>query len=141
MFDLDRQQSRQLFFDAWKKFLDKAPLQPMESLIAEVIQLHPEYHQMMENPDNAEHKDFFPEMGETNPFLHMGLHIAIREQLSINQPVGIKDQYQRLLLKHQDTHTVEHLIMECLAQSIWEAQRNHSLPDNALYLDCLAKID
>jgi hypothetical protein len=140
MFDMDRQQSRQLFFSAWKKFQDKMPLQPIESLVVDIIQLHPEYHTMLANSESNVDTDYFPEMGQTNPFLHLGLHIAIREQLSINQPFGIKDHYQRLLHKHQDAHTVEHLIMECLAQAIWEAQRNKSFPDNESYLACLTAL-
>jgi len=140
MFDLDRNQSRQLFFSAWKKFRDRTPLQPMENLISEVIQLHPEYHPILDNPDNNQDKDYLPELGQTNPFLHMGLHIAIREQLSINQPPGIVEHYQRLLHTHNDIHRVEHMIMDCLAQTLWHAQRNQSMPDNQSYLTCLHSL-
>lgn len=140
MFNMDRDQSRQIFFQAWRKHNRQEVLEPMESLIVDVIRLHPEYHALLENPETMRDKDYFPEMGETNPFLHMGLHIAIREQISINQPFGIKHHYQRLLSKHQDPHIVEHQIMECLAQMIWEAQRTHSMPNNDLYLECIAKL-
>ncbi|MCI0505644.1 MAG: DUF1841 family protein [Gammaproteobacteria bacterium] len=141
MFELDRSRSRQMFFQAWRKHSNNEVLEPMESLIVDVIQLHPEYHALMENPEAALDKDYFPEMGETNPFLHMALHIAIKEQISINQPFGISVHYQRLLKKHRDPHIVEHMIMECLAQMIWEAQRNHTMPDNELYLECIGKLD
>ena len=140
MFDTNREQSRQMFFDAWKKHADKQVLQPIETMIVDVIQLHPEYHKLLDNPDKTRDKDYFPENGETNPFLHMGLHIAIKEQLSINQPIGITGHYQRLLEKHQDPHVVEHMIMECLAQMIWESQRNQSHPDNDSYLNCLRSL-
>ena len=141
MFDLGRNQSRQLFFHAWRKHINHEVLEPMEALIADVIQLHPEYHALLENPEAAQDKDYFPELGETNPFLHIALHIAIKEQISINQPFGINLHYQRLLKTHQDPHAVEHQIMECLAHMIWEAQRSHSLPDNDLYLECISKLD
>lgn len=140
MFNMDRDQSRQMFFQSWRKHINQEVLEPMESLIVEVIQLHPEYHMLLTNPESSQDKDYFPEMGETNPFLHMGLHIAIKEQISIDQPFGIKHHYQRLLNKHQDPHIVEHQIMECLAQMIWEAQRNHSMPNNELYLECIARL-
>jgi len=140
MFNIDRDQSRQIFFQSWSKHTRQEVLEPMESLVVEVIKLHPEYHALLDNPDENRDKDYFPEMGETNPFLHMGLHIAIKEQISINQPVGIQQHYQRLLLKFQDPHIVEHQIMECLVQMIWEAQRNHSMPDNDLYLECIARL-
>ena len=140
MFDIDREQSRQMFFTAWKKHSNQQVLEPIESLIVDVIQLHPEYHVLLENPETSQDKDYFPEMGETNPFLHMGLHIAIKEQISIDQPFGINKHYQRLLAKHQDPHMVEHQIMECLAQMIWEAQRSHSMPDNNVYMECIKKL-
>ncbi|WP_455222986.1 DUF1841 family protein [Kaarinaea lacus] len=140
MFNLDREQSRQMFFQSWRKHNDQELLEPMEALIVEVIQLHPEYHALLDNPEKNQDKDYFPEMGETNPFLHMGLHIAIKEQISINQPVGIQRHYQRLLSKYQDPHIVEHQIMECLAQMIWEAQRSHSMPNNEIYLECIARL-
>ena len=140
MFDLDRDQSRQMFFKAWEKQKAQKILEPLESQIVGVIQMHPEYHSFLESPDSNKDKDFFPEMGDTNPFLHMGLHIAIKEQLSINQPIGIKDQYTKLLNKHQDPHAVEHLMIDCLAQAIWEAQRQNSLPDNESYLNCLKAL-
>lgn len=140
MFDLSRDQSRQMFFTAWKKHKDKQVLEPLESQIVNVIQLHPEYHEFLNNPEKNQDKDFFPEMGDTNPFLHMGLHIAIEEQLSINQPAGIRDSYHQLLAKHQDVHTVIHMMIDCLAQSIWEAQRQHAMPDNHSYLNCLKSL-
>jgi len=140
MFDIDRDQSRQLFFNAWEKHKNQQILEPLEALVVSIIQLHPEYHKFLENPDSNRDRDFFPEMGDTNPFLHMGLHIAIREQLSINQPIGIKDEYARLLVKHQDEHTVAHMMIDCLAQAIWEAQRNHTMPDNEAYLNCLKSL-
>ena len=140
MFDMDRNQSRQLFFSVWQKICDHTPLAPMEHLISEVIQLHPEYHAMLDNADSYQDKDYLPELGQTNPFLHMGLHIAIREQLSINQPPGIVSHYQRLMQSHSDNHAVEHMIMECLAQTLWHAQRNQSVPDNQSYLACLTSM-
>jgi hypothetical protein len=141
MFDIDRDQSRQLFFKAWEKHKAKQIMEPLESQIASVIELHPEYHAFLENPEKNQDREFFPEMGDTNPFLHMGLHIAIREQLSINQPIGIKEIYNQLLFKHQDPHTVEHLMIDCLAQTIWEAQRNNAMPDNEVYLNCLKALN
>lgn len=140
MFDMSRDQSRQMFFDAWEKHKNQQVLEPLESQVVSVIMMHPEYHEFLDRKDENQNKDFFPEMGQTNPFLHMGLHIAIKEQLSIDQPIGIRDKYNQLLKKHQDPHTVEHLILECLSQTIWEAQRNQSMPDNNLYLECISKL-
>jgi hypothetical protein len=140
IFGQDRNQIRQLFFSAWQKYRTGQPTEPLEQLIGEIIAQHPEYHRELENPDSGLDKDYLPEAGQSNPFLHMGLHISIREQLSVDQPVGITSVYEKLMHKHNDAHTVEHMMMECLAEMIWDAQRNNTLPDESNYLACLKKL-
>ncbi|NOX91866.1 MAG: DUF1841 family protein [Gammaproteobacteria bacterium] len=140
MFGQDRNQLRQMYFDAWHKQQNGELMQPLETIIAGVVSLHPEYHALLEQGEDALDKDFLPEMGETNPFMHMGMHIAIREQLSTDRPDGIVLAHKKLLLRLQDVHEVEHQIMECLGQSLWEAQRNNSAPDESRYLLCVQKL-
>ncbi len=137
MFGQDRNQLRQMYFDAWRKQQSGELMQPLEAMIAGVIALHPEYHALLEQGEDALDKDFLPEMGETNPFMHMGMHIAIREQLATDRPGGIVLAHKKLLLRLQDVHEVEHQIMECLGESLWEAQRNNSAPDESQYLQCV----
>jgi len=137
MFGQDRQQLRKMYVDAWRKHQAGEPASALEQLIAEIIALHPEYHALLTAGEDALDRDFLPELGESNPFMHMGMHIAIREQLATDRPPGIKTAYQALLAKHQDVHAVEHDIMECLGQVLWEAQRAGSQPDDARYLACL----
>ena len=129
-----------MYLDAWKKHQASELMQPLESMIAEVVALHPEYHALLEKGEDALHKDFMPELGEANPFMHMGMHIAIREQLATDRPPGIVTAHKKLLLRFQDAHEVEHHIMECLGQSLWEAQRNNTAPDESLYLACVKKL-
>ena len=140
MFPQDRNQLRQIFFDAWQKHLNKQPMEPLEQLIASIAGQHPEYHDVLSKPDEQLDKDYTPEMGQTNPFLHMAMHISIHEQLGTQRPAGIVELYQSLMAKLGDAHEVEHQMMECLGQMIWEAQRNNSLPSDESYLDCLRKI-
>ena len=140
MFGQDRNQLRQMYIEAWKKHQAGALLQPLESMIAEIIALHPEYHTLLEKGIDAVDKDFLPELGEANPFMHMGMHIAIREQLGTDRPTGISTAYKKLLLHLQDAHEVEHQMMECLGQTLWEAQRNNTAPDEARYLLCVQKL-
>jgi len=137
MFGQDRNQLRQMYFDAWRKQQGGELMQPLEAMIAGVIALHPEYHALLEQGEDALDKDFLPEMGETNPFMHMGMHIAIREQLATDRPGGIVLAHKKLLLRLQDVHEVEHQIMECLGESLWEAQRSNSAPDESQYLQCV----
>ncbi len=135
----DRDESRKLFFAVWEKLEQKTLLTPIESIIADVIQLHPEYHTYLSNPSQSMHDDFKPEQGITNPFLHMGMHIAIREQVDSDRPSGIK-QIHAILSQKSSAHDAEHKMIECLGESLWEAQRDQSLPDETRYLDCLRKL-
>lgn len=139
LFSNDRNDIRQHFFVVWKKFNDKQALDPLESLIANVIRLHPEYHSLLEDTQSL-NKDYTPEMGQSNPFLHMGMHIGLYEQLSTNRPAGIKDVYEKLQIKTGDIHEAEHLMMECLGEAMWQAQRDNAMPDDASYLACLKKL-
>jgi Domain of unknown function (DUF1841) len=137
MYSNSRTDTRQMFFDVWQKLNGNAPLTALESIVAEVIKLHPEYHTLLEHPDKTLDRDWRPEGGETNPFLHMGMHIAIREQLSIDRPTGIKAAHAALLASTGDPHTAEHEMLECLAEALWLAQREGRLPDEQAYLASL----
>jgi len=135
MFGNDRQQLRKAYADAWEKFQQQQPMTPLEQQIAEVIKEHPEYHPSLQQLQT----DYLPEDGQTNPFLHMGMHLGLREQLNTNRPAGILDCYQALCKKHQSSHDAEHDMMDCLAEAIWQAQRLGTTPDEIAYLTCLKK--
>jgi len=129
-----RSDTRQTFFDVWQKMQTGVPMTALETLIADVIRMHPEYHALLDRGIGALDKDWMPEGGETNPFLHLGLHIAIREQLSIDRPPGIKAAYEALLQKTRDQMQTEHLMLECLGETLWRAQRENRIPDEQFYL-------
>ena len=139
MFGQDRRQMREFFLQAWRKRSNNQILEPLEALVADVVAQHPEYHRILENPESVE-LDFANAEGEINPFLHMSLHVALKEQLSIDRPPGVKAAYQGLLKKVDDAHDAEHRIMECLGQVLWEAQRAGTPPDEGQYLECLKKL-
>jgi len=128
-----------MFFEAWRKHRERLPLVGMEAIVVNVMLEHPEYHAMLDNPEHYMDRDFTPESGDTNPFLHMSLHLAIEEQLSIDQPPGIKSRYQRILNRYGSPHDAQHIVMECLAEMIWQSQRNNAPPDGVAYLECLDK--
>ena len=137
MFGDNREQLRRMYVDAWRKQQAGELVSALEAMIAEVVAMHPEYHALLSQGEDALDKDFLPEQGETNPFMHMGMHIAIREQLSTDRPAGIVDAIRTLLARVQDAHEVEHKVMECLGQSLWEAQRAGQAPDEMTYLRCV----
>jgi len=137
MFGNNREQLRRLYVEAWQKQQTGKVLSPLEAMIAEVVAMHPEYHTLLNQGEDALDRDFLPEQGESNPFMHMGMHVAIREQLSTDRPAGIVDAIRALLARVQDAHAVEHQVMECLGQSLWEAQRAGQAPDEAAYLRCV----
>jgi len=139
MFGQNRQQLRKMYFDAWQKKQEKQPLSALESMVAQVISEHPEYHKIINNTSSLE-QEYFVEDGQTNPFLHMGLHISLHEQISTNRPAGIRDLYQKLQAKFIDAHETEHQMMECLTESLWLAQRNNQAPSETDYLIALKKL-
>ena len=140
MFGNDRNQMRQYFFTVWTKKQQGEPLQALELIIATVIEEHPEYHELLKDPEDALDKDWTPEQGETNPFLHMGMHISIQEQLGADLPPGIKTLYQQLLGKFGQAHEVEHQMIECLGFILWQAQTTGKEPDMQQYQQCLKKL-
>lgn len=137
LYNPSRDQARQFLFDAWAKFKQNSLLTDLEKIAVEVMQMHPEYHAILEAPERYMNQQYFPEMGETNPFLHLSLHLSAIEQISINQPIGITQVYDTLRQKHGDKHMAQHDILECLAETIWQAQRNNAPLDSAHYLGLL----
>jgi len=139
IFSGDRKQMRAYFRAAWQKQQCGAALQPLEQLIASVVAEHDEYHAYLEDEHDLE-LDFTPAAGATNPFLHMGMHIAIREQVATDRPRGIAAVHQSLCRKLPSAGDAEHRMMECLGESLWRAQRENRLPDENAYLECLRKL-
>lgn len=136
MFNPSRDQARQFLIDAWKKHRQATPATQLELLAADLIALHPEYHALLE-ADDALTREWTPADGETNPFLHLSLHLAIEEQLAIDQPKGIAAAFTRLLARHGDRHAALHAVLDCLGETMWRAQRDAQPPDAAAYLERL----
>jgi hypothetical protein len=132
--DQSREQLRQMYLATWRKFRAQEPLQPLEKQVAAVIAEHPEYIAWLETGQEVLTTDFTPEGGRENPFLHMGMHLAIREQLSTNRPAGFADLHRRLCEHLGDAHEAEHALLEPLGETLWEAQRAGRAPDEADYL-------
>jgi hypothetical protein len=141
LFNPSRDEVREFFFTTWHKFKQNLSLTDLEKIALVVIHMHPEYHSILDAPAKFKHQEYFPEFGETNPFLHTSLHLSILEQISINQPIGIAGIYEQLKLKHQDDllyeHQAQHDILECLAECIWNAQHNNTALDANYYVQLL----
>jgi hypothetical protein len=136
VFNPSREEVREMFFATWRKYRAGEPLAGIEALALEAILLHPEYHALLDAPQRYRDRDY---VDETNPFLHMSLHIALAEQLSIDQPPGISLLFGKLLSAKGDRHHALHEALECLAETVWRAQRDGLPPDAAAYLGCLEK--
>ena len=140
MFNPSRDEVRQFFTDTWRKQRAGDILTPLQSMAADWIDEHPEYHDALRDGDDALTRDYYaPESDQSNPFLHLSMHLAISEQLSIDQPPGIRAAHQRLAARLDSTHDAQHAIMECLGQTMWEAQRNNAPPDSQAYLACIER--
>ncbi len=136
LYTQDRTQQRQFLANAWQKFLDKKILDPLENQLTQIIKIHPEYHALIQHIES----DYYPEQGEVNPFLHINLHLALREQLSINQPDGINQLYQTIVSTVGNPHDAEHKMMDCIAEMIFSSQTNNSPINQQAYLNCLKTL-
>ncbi|UCH47370.1 MAG: DUF1841 family protein [Betaproteobacteria bacterium] len=137
MFNPSRRQARELFFGTWEKYRTGQQLDGLESTALEVILLHPEYHALLSDREGNIERDYPPESGAINPFLHLSLHLSIAEQLAIDQPPGIAGLLEALVAKHGERHAALHDVLECLGETVWRANRSGSTPDQNAYIECL----
>jgi len=138
IFGQNRRELRNLYAEAWRKHLAGQPMSPLEAQVAAVIETHPEYHDQLGDDDLE--RDYTPEGGKANPFLHMGLHLGLREQVATDRPAGIANVYRALAARCGDPHAAEHQMMEALAETLWEAQGAQAAPDEARYLQRLRDL-
>ena len=133
-----REELRRAWLQAWQKALARQPLTALEAMLADVLQLHPEYQALLEDPD-ALARDWTPEGAQANPFLHMSLHVALSEGIAADRPAGLRASYERLC-RSQDRHAADHLLMECLAETLWESERAGKPPDEAAFLARVRRV-
>ena len=136
MFTSDRSKQRQYLKQAWEKYTRQDQLEPLELQLAKIVEKHPEYHDLIKNLDS----EYFPEQGNTNPFLHINLHLTLQDQLTMDQPQGIRGIHNRLLVKIKDGHEVEHMMMEHIAEMIFNAQKNNTAFDLDGYINALKEL-
>jgi hypothetical protein len=139
MFAPSQTDVRRFFCDAYRKSRERAPMTPLETVAADWIGEHPEYHADLSDVDSALAAVFDVDAGRTNPFLHLSMHLSISEQISIDQPRGIKQAFALLAARRGSTHEAHHEVMECLGQMMWESQRSGMPPDGEKYIDCVRR--
>lgn len=139
MFAPSQIEVRRFFCATYRKLRDKQPLIPMEALAARWIEEHPEYFELLADEELAVNTVYTVEEGKTNPFLHLSMHLTITEQLSIDQPTGIRQAVELLAARRNSMHEAQHAAMDCLGEMIWASQRSGLPPDGHQYLDCVRK--
>ena len=138
MFTPSRDEARSFFIITWQKYRQNQALSDLEKIALSIIVKHPEYQHALQL--DFLDKDYLPEHDETNPFLHMSLHLTIAEQLTIDQPIGIRSLFFKLCQKTKSEHEAEHMMMDSLVEMIWQANRAHTAPDINIYLDGLKAL-
>jgi len=138
--DQDRSGLRRHYVEAWRKHRAGTPLEPLEHQLVTIIEQHPEYHPLFEGDEQALGRDYTPESGQSNPFLHLGLHLAIREQVATDRPAGIATVHRELSRRLGDAHEAEHRMLEKLGEALWFSQRTGRPPDEAAYLESLRQL-
>jgi hypothetical protein len=137
MFAPSQHDVRAFFCQAYAKARSSAPLSPMEALAADWIEQHPEYHADLHHLEHALAAQYPVEAGRTNPFLHLSMHLSISEQVSIDQPRGIRQAFELLRARLGSAHAAHHEMMECLGRMIWHSQRSGLPPDGHAYLEAV----
>ena len=136
MFTSDRSKQRQYLKQAWEKYTSHEQLEPLELQLSKIVEQHPEYQNLIKNLDS----EYFPEQAITNPFLHINLHLTLQDQITMDQPKGIRDIHNQLIVKIQDAHEVEHMMMEHIAEMIFNAQKNNAAFDLDGYIQALKSL-
>jgi hypothetical protein len=140
LFNPSRDEVREFFCSAWDKQKKAGILTPMESIATRWMVEHPEYHDILSDIEKAKVQDYTPEKGQSNPFLHLSLHMSISEQVQIDQPPGIRDASRQLMMKLDSEHEAHHRMMECLGEVLWDAQRNGGSPDMRRYIELIKSL-
>lgn len=138
IFGQNRQELRQMYVDAWRKARNGEVLSQLEAQIADVVADHPEYHDVLAREELD--VTYLPEGGQSNPFLHMGLHLALRDQVATDRPPGIRNVFERIASRSAGRIDAEHRCIDCLAESLWEAQVSNTAPDEQQYLEKLKRL-
>lgn len=138
--DQDRSGLRRHYLEAWRRHRAGMPLEPLQHQLVTVIEQHPEYHPLLEGDAQALGRDYTPESGQSNPFLHLGLHLAIREQVATDRPAGIAAVHRELVRHVGDLHEAEHRMLDKLGEALWFSQRTGRPPDEAAYLESLRQL-
>lgn len=139
MFDPSQHDVRRFFCGLWQRHREHAPLSPLEAMALDIVLAHPEYHDDLADEDAALHADYPVEAGRGNPFLHLSMHLAIAEQLSIDQPPGLRAAHTRISQRLDSAHEADHAVMECLGEIVWRAQRDGTVPDGLAYIECVER--
>lgn len=139
MFAPSQNDVRRFFCETARKQREAQPLTPMEALAGDWIAQHPEYHAELADLEAALAAVYEVEAGRTNPFLHLSMHLTISEQVSIDQPRGIKQAFELLAARRGSAHEAQHEVMECLGEMLWASQRSGLPPDGQRYLECVRR--
>jgi hypothetical protein len=137
MFNPSKDEVRQFFCNTWKKSTSGEVLTPLEAIARDWILQHPEYESDLADPERALGTDYRIDQGRSNPFLHLSMHLSIHEQMSVDQPPGIREASEALVRRLGSAHDAHHLIMVCMGEMLWTAQRNGTPPDGEAYIHCI----
>jgi len=139
MFNPSREEVRRFFCEAWRKQGANEVLTPLEAIAVDWMRAHPEYHDQLADAEAAVAEEFTPERGQTNPFLHLAMHLSIAEQVSVDQPRGIRQAFEQLARRLDSPHEAHHQMMECLGEMLWQSQRSGLPPDGEHYIACVQR--
>lgn len=140
MFEPSQADVRRFFCGVYTKWRHHQPLDALETLVSQWLAEHPEYHSDFADVQTALTRMYDVQAGQTNPFLHVSMHVSISEQCSIDQPQGIRSAVERLSARRDSLHDAHHDVMEALGRMVWESQRSGRPPDGQAYIDAVQRM-
>ena len=139
MFSPSQADVRRFFCSTYSKALAGLPLEAIETIAAQWMDEHPEYAANFADEAAALRAMGDVKDGQTNPFLHLSMHLSISEQCSIDQPRGIRQAVELLTHRRNSLHQAHHEAMECLGAMLWESQQSGRAPDGHAYIACVQR--
>jgi hypothetical protein len=139
MFQPSQNDVRRFFCGAYARGRQRLPLEPLQAMALRWIEQHPEYHDALADESAALAAVYTVEVGRTNPFLHLSMHLSIDEQVAIDQPTGIRQAVELLAARCGSLHEAQHVVMECLGEMVWASQRSGRPPDGQAYLEAVRR--
>lgn len=130
--------SRQHYGMVWQLALAGAPLTIEQMRLVRVMQEHPEYRSIWDNPEEA--SAGLEDLTEPNPFLHVTAHMMVEEQIAGRNPPDVAVVVSRLTRSGDSRHEAIHKVANVLMGEVWDVLAKKREFDREKYVRRLGEL-